>query len=289
MVPAWTVGVPSVVKGRTVFNPPDLGIFADDPIKREFIVHLEELPHAPVPVQGALYEMLLDRSLNGKPVHPLVRFGASGNPLSSRGASNHLSTALRSRMVMTRFKNSIADFLAGPHAAEMPALMQAYLALMGERGQETALNGFDPRVDGNSPNPRGWVKAGVLWDTMEARGRPLPYRMVVLAGAIGEGQAAEFIGFCRTWETMPDINRIIRSPSTAPRPDAGDLSVIYATVCALAFKATKQHMAPFIIYCSLLGAEFCAAFASMATNRDPGLAETEAYVQWAAANRSRSV
>lgn len=283
------VGVPSIVGGRTVFNPPNLGIFADDPISGELLIHLEELPHAPIAVQGALYECLLDGSINGKPIHTKVRFCASGNPLTSRGASNHLSTALRSRMVMARFVNDAKSWMKEAATRGVPPIMIAYIAMMAERGQEAALNGFDPKVDGNSPNPRGWMKAAQLWDVMEAKGRDLDKRLVTLAGAIGEGRAVEFIGFCRIVNDLPYLGDVHKDPLKAPLPPNTEPSVTYSVVTWLAFNATKEKMEPFVTYARRLGDEFCAAFVSMATNRDPSLTESPGYIQWASASRSRVV
>jgi hypothetical protein len=209
--------------------------------------------------------------------------------MSARGASNHLSTALRSRMVMARFVNDAKSWAKEATARGVPAIMIAYITMMAERGQETALNGFDPKTEGNSPNPRGWMKAADLWQVMEGRQRPLDQRLIPLAGVIGEGRAVEFIGFCRTLDGLPYLGDVHKKPMEAPIPSQDEPSIIYSVVTWLAFNATKEKMAPFVTYARRLGDEFCAAFVSMATNRDPSLAESQGYIEWAAASRSRTV
>jgi hypothetical protein len=282
------VGAPGHENNRTVFRPPVLGIFADDPIDREFIVHLEEINHASIAVQGAIYEMLLNRSINNKPIHPLVRFAASCNPQSARGAANHLSTALRSRMILARFENSSADWLPEAYRLGINSLIIGYITMKAQQGDEAALNGFDPKAEGNSPNPRGWVKANALWETMEKKNREPHARVIALAGAVGEGRAMEFVGFVRLWNARPDLSTAASSPETTPLPDMKEMSAVYASLTWLAFNATRANLANYITYANRLGGEYTTVMMNMATVRDAELKNTKAYIAWSSRIRSRS-
>jgi hypothetical protein len=283
------VGVPGLIKGRTVFHAPMLGIFADDPITRELIVHLEEINHANVQLQGALYEMLLNRSINGKPIHPLVKFAASCNPQSARASANHLSTALRSRMILARFENTSADWLVEANRIGIEPLIIGYITMAANKGDEAALNGFDPKAEGNTPNPRGWAKVSRLWTTMEAHGRDLQSRAATLAGAIGEGRAMEFIGFARMWKSLPDLSGVAKDPENAKLPDMDEASSIYASLTWLAFNATRDTLAAYVIYSGRMGSEYTTVMMNMAVGRNADLKDTKAYIGWGARLRTRSV
>jgi hypothetical protein len=283
-------GVPGLIKGRTVFHAPMLGIFADDDITREVIVHLEEINHASVALQGALYEMLLNRSINNKPLHPLVKFAASCNPQSARASANHLSTALRARMILARFENTSADWLVEANRIGIEPLIIGYITMAANKGDETALNGFDPKAEGNTPNPRGWAKASRLWTTMEAKGRDLQSRVPTLAGAIGEGRAMEFIGFARMWNSLPDLSGVAKDPENAKLPNMNEASSIYASLTWLAFNAKRDTLAAYVIYTGRMGSgEYTTVMMNMAVGRDPDLKDTKAYIGWGTRLRSRSV
>src|SRR5262249_12280026 len=53
----------------------------------------------------------------------------------------------------------------------------------------------------------------------------------VVAGCVGEGPAAEFVGFARMYKELPDLDQVLAQPTTTPMPR--EPAVLYALVGAL--------------------------------------------------------
>jgi hypothetical protein len=114
---------------------------------------------------------------------------------------------------------------------------------------------------------------------------PKHLQFEVFAGTIGEGAAREYLEFADIWHKLPDINETIKNPSKAPVPDPKDVSVIYATVGALASKVDRKNFANILEFGARLQKEFevllfqeCLRY----TKDDPkkSLLQTKEFVDW---------
>jgi hypothetical protein len=61
----------------------------------------------------------------------------------------------------------------------------------------------------------------------------------LISGAAGEGFAAEFMGFLRIFESLPDLATILADPDNSPVPT--EPSVLFAVVGALVARAERQN------------------------------------------------
>jgi hypothetical protein len=127
----------------------------------------------------------------------------------------------------------------------------------------------------NSPCPRTvhavgkWVKSGLV-------------DIEVLSGAAGEAFAAEFIGFMRTYKSMPDLDTIKNSPSVAALPQ--DPATHFAICAALTYHADATVFPAFLTYIQRLASEWQTRAMRDMIIKHPDLKSTATFVQWAAAN-----
>jgi hypothetical protein len=74
---------------------------------------------------------------------------------------------------------------------------------------------------------------------------------------VGQGPAAEFVTYCQLYAQLPDIDAILKSPTTAPVPTK-EASVMFALVGALVERCRKnKSLVPnFVKYGTRLPDEF---------------------------------
>ena len=110
------------------------------------------------------------------------------------------------------------EFLSAGVAAEVRAFLRYRPALLFQ---------FDPAVQQRAfPTPRAWqFVSDVLAKT------PADLLHAVVAGCVGDGPAAEFVGFLRLYRDLPDLDQVLARPDTSPVPR--EPAVLYALVGAL--------------------------------------------------------
>ena len=103
-----------------------------------------------------------------------------------------------------------------------------------------------------------------------------------IAGCVGEGAAAEYTGFKRIFENLPDIDGILMNPAKANVPD--DMPVLFALTGALAHRIDKDNFDRAIEYINRMPPEFNVMCVTDAMKLKPEIKQTKAFVQWAVKN-----
>jgi hypothetical protein len=140
------------------------------------------------------------------------------------------------------------------------------------------LHDYDPQRSQN-PTPRSWVE-GVsdLLGTVPAAAEYETFK-----GSVGEGAAAEFVGFVRIFRKLPNPDAILLNPTTSDVPN--DPATLYALSGALSQRATENNMDRFATYIERMPSEFSVLSMSMACRRNPDLANTNAFTKWSIAHQ----
>ena len=267
-------GIPSVVAGRTVWNPPAL--LPDPAIHGPVgILFLDELTNAPLSVQGSLLQLLLDRKLGEYVLPPGWRIVAAGNRQADRASANRLSTAASNRLAHIEIEADSADWTAwagdnGLHAAVV-AFIQFRPNLLHVMPTDNA-----PAF----PSPRAWASVARALDAAGPGWAGLAYD--VARALVGEAAALELSGFVACWTELPRLPEIESNPAGAPVPR--DMTAKYAVAALLGRTADPARMGAFVTYADRLGVEFSTLTVQQATRRAPALKETAAYVGWAIAH-----
>jgi hypothetical protein len=102
-------------------------------------------------------------------------------------------------------------------------------------------------------------------------------------GAVGEGPAAEFVGYMKIWRKLPNIDNILLHPDKVEVPT--DPATLYAISGSLADRANDGNFSKCITYFDRMPPEFGVLGVSYATRKNPELASTQAFTQWAVANQ----
>ena len=237
------------------------------------ILFLDELTAAPQLTQAACYQLILDRKLGEYELPEGWTIIAAGNRESDRGVVHRMPSPLTNRFVHLDFGVDLDDWTKWATKHGIATEVIAFL-----RFRDELLHDFDPkRSEKAFPTPRSWeFVSNIVGSGTVTNGIEYP----LIAGAVGEGAAAEFMGFLKIARSIQSPDMILMSPDSAAVPE--EAATLYAISTALARKATENNMDRVVTYANRLPDEFSVLLVKDALDRDPAVANTRAYIEWVA-------
>lgn len=268
--PVDLMGTPRAVDGITHWMPP-----AEIARLREgrHLLILEELSDANVPMQNALCGLIHDRKIGAVQLSPDVFIIATGNRTKDKSGANRIVSKLGGRVRRYQYMENIDDWSEWALHAGIDHLGIQFL-----RFRPDLLSLFEPN-NFSSPTPRTWEKAFLAPTTM-----PDHIYLETIGGDVGEGPAAEYIGFRRIAEKMPSIEASLMNPKTCEIPT--EPATLYAFVGALAHKCTPDNFDRVVQITERLKPEFSVMLVNDAQKINPKIRNTQAFIKWAVANAS---
>lgn len=263
-------GLPVPVDGKTVWLTPDLF-----PTEGNWVVLLDELPDAPLLVQSALYQLILDGRLGDYVVPDTVKFLAAGNLQSDKAAAGRLSTALANRFIHMSLEPDLESWCKWALDSDIRTEVIAFLRFRPE-----LLHAFDPGRNSERafPSPRSWEFVSRIADAAPDK----DVELHLYRGAVGDGAGAEFAAFMDIYRSLPNPDAVLMDPDNAEVPT--EPSVLYALSGALARKANEDTAKPFFTFANRMPKEFQAMMVRDAVRRDEGITNSRAYIDWASKN-----
>jgi hypothetical protein len=147
--------------------------------------------------------------------------------------------------------------------------------------QRKLLFAFDPRSNDKAfPTPRSWEFVSDILKTDPDK----EVEHELICGCVGEGAAAEFVGFLRIHRDLVSPKAILMAPEKADVPPADRPDVMYALCGSLAMQANAKNMDAIVTYGKRLPKEFNTVLIRDAVAHNAEVQETGAYCNWAAEN-----
>lgn len=232
------------------------------------IVLIDDLGQAPMAVQAAIMQVVLERRIGEHKISDNVRFIACTNSRKDKAGVSGLILPLVNRFTVIDFDAELQAWIEWALKNEVCAELIAFL-----RNRPALFNHYVPKNDiANFPSPRAlkrlsdWYKAGVK-------------DLDVFTGCVGSEFATEFYSFLSIYEKVKDIiPAILKNPDGAPVPS--EASLLYAVASGLAWYAKDNNFGSFIQYSNRMPKEFQTLFIQDAIRRTPSVAETKGYVDW---------
>jgi hypothetical protein len=270
--PVDIMGVPRTDADCAKWIPmPEFWRIRDDGTDEPCALIVEELSDAPMPMQNPMCRVLLDRYAGELKLHPKLYIIATGNRTEDKSGANRMSTKLANRMQTLVFDENLDDWCDWALDRGIAVEMIQFL-----RFRPNLLSDFDPNRKIN-PTPRSWEMANEVDPTLTS---DLYYANI--AGCVGEGAAAEYTGFKRIFEGLPNIDGILLNPSKSEVPT--DPAVLYALTGALAHKVSKDNFDRVAEYVGRMPADFQVMCIFDAQKLKPEIRNTKAFVQWSVKN-----
>jgi len=261
-------GLPGIVDGEAEFLPfGELRKLIN--AKKPTIAFLDDLGQAPAVVQAAAMQLILARRVNGHKISDKVVFVAATNRRQDRAGVTGVLEPVKSRFATIIELNADAnEWIEWAFDNEMPSELIGFInfrpaLLCTEEATAEIVNHPCPRTIAFCGK---LIKAGL--NSIE-----------VLAGAIGNGAAAELVGFLKVYKNLPSIDAILLDPNHGEIPT--DPATIYAIVAALVEKATEDSAERILKYANRLPADFSVLLVRDMIRKDAKIQNTTGFIQWA--------
>ena len=264
-------GIPVIDGPSLTYKVPDWypakGSRHDD--GRGGVLCFDDRNQAGADIQKVLANICQARTLHGAPLADGWSVVSTGNRMSDRAGANRILSHLRNRETVIELETHLDDSTQWMIDNDVKPEVIAFL-----RFRTGLLHDFDPQRESN-PTPRSWVEgvSAVLGAV------PPEAEYECFKGAVGEGAAAEFVGFLRIFRKLPNPDAILLSPDTYDVPS--DPATLYALSGSLAERASQANLDRVCTYISRMPPEFSVLTMSYACRKKPELASTQAFTQWA--------
>lgn len=233
------------------------------------ILFLDELPQAPVANQNIAAQIVNERRVGDHHLPPGWVIVAAGNRTSDRAGTNNMPTHLRDRLMFLEIEADLEDAIAYLNSIGADERVCAFLRFRPEW-----LHKFDR--DANScPSPRSWERvSSILSWSLD----PICLQEAI-AGQVGRAATADFMGFLKLYDAVPDIDALIANPDSAKLAD--DPAVMYAICAALSSRVNKSNAGNVIKYLKRIPQQEFAVFVIKdALNRNKDLKQVPAVRDW---------
>ncbi len=242
-------------------------------IPDEGIICFDDRNQAPADIQKVMANILQARTLHGVPLKKGWHVVSTGNRQSDRAGANRILSHLRNRETVLELETHLDDFSSWAIEHDVKPEVISFT-----RFRPNLLHDFDPQRDINA-TPRSWVEGvsdviGIV---------PADAEYECFKGAVGEGAAAEFVGFLKIHRKLPNPDNILMNPTGSNVPD--DPATLYALCGTLAHKATLANFDRVITYVARMPKEFSVLCISYATRKNEELASSGAFTKWAVDNQ----
>ena len=236
-------GLPTVKDGYARWCSPDFL-----PKGGRGVLFFDEMAQAPPLVQAGLLQLTLDRKIGDYVLPEEWSVVAASNRQEDRAGAHRLISPLLNRFIHLDMEVSNEDWHAWAVKSGLASEVRSFIHY-----RPGLLFDFDPAQNKRAfPTPRSWsFVSDVIGHLPEDLMHP------IVSGAVGEGPAAEFVGFVKIYRDLPDPEKILAAPTTHPVPK--EPAVLYALSGALVEKVRKGDTAllgKFISYVTRMPAEF---------------------------------
>lgn len=240
------------------------------------IILWDELNAAPSLVQASLYQLILDNKCGEYSMPDTWYQVAAGNRETDRAVTSRMPSALANRFVHLNFEVDLDEWVSWALASGVHTMVISFL-----RFRPGLLHSFDParNTEKAFPTPRSWEFVSNILTN-----RPSPeIEYELFQGTVGEGAAAEFVGFLKIARELPNPDVILMNPDAAPVPE--DPAALYAICGALSHRASDQTIDRLIKYANRLPDEFSVLMVRDCVKNVPEVASSRAFIEWASKHK----
>lgn len=271
------IPVPDAERNQTVWYAPISLPFKGNPLfdtpenqDRPILLFLDELGHAQPSVFGVAMQLVNERRIGEHYLMDNVRIVAATNRDGDRAVHNRIPTTINNRFTHAEIMLDPDAWCFWAQDAGLPPIGIAFIQF-----RKALLSTFDPgKPDKAFATPRTWVKALNYYSSS----MPSDIKQAAIAGAIGQGPAAEFWGFVDVWSKMIPMSEIERDPMGVKIPEEG--SMRYALTVAVSGTMNKDNIAPFHAFLMRLDPEFSILAWQLAMQRDKTIVQTREFIDF---------
>ena len=262
-------GIPSISNEQTKWMPP---VFLPTDEDSKGILFLDELNSAPLSVQAAIYQLVLDRKIGEYTLPSGWRIICAGNKIDDKGIVFKLPSPLINRMVHIVLEAKYDDFKVWAIQNNIHPFVIGFLGFRPD-----LLSTEVPSSSETNPafcTPRAWNMLSNIIKSINDINSIYP----IVYGTVGYGAGIELISFIKVYKTLPDIDGILEGKIEVVPEEP---SALYALCAAIIEKyhATEQAKNLFT-YSKKLPVEFSVMLIKDLITKDEDIAELDEFDEW---------
>jgi len=224
-------GIPTISNEQTKWMPP---VFLPTNQDSRGILFLDELNSAPLSVQAAIYQLVLDRKIGEYTMPKGWRIICAGNKIDDKGIVFKLPSPLINRMVHIVLEAKFDDFKIWSIKNDIHPFIIGFLGFRPD-----LLSTEVPATSETNPafcTPRAWDMLSNILQSNEEISKIHP----IIYGTVGYGAGIEFISFVKVYKELPDIDAILNGESDIVPEEP---SALYALCAAIIEKYKSSQEA----------------------------------------------
>ena len=182
---------------------------------RKGVLILDDLPAASTAVQVACRQLVLDRKAHEHRLAPGVMILVTGNRREDKSAASTLPAHFRNAVLHLHLDSEVKEWIIwrGQQEGREGNLIPSFLIW---RSNKFAMLPADADSNGVFATPRTWD----MLDRLLPVARKCDALHEMSAGLVGEGVAAEFVGFTKVHASLVDPRKVLADPERViPNPD----------------------------------------------------------------------
>lgn len=189
------------------------------------ILFLDEINAAPTSVQGAAYQLILNRRVGEYHLPAGVSMICAGNRDSDKGVTFRMPSPLANRLVHVEMKVEFEDWQKWAINNRVHADVVGFLSHHKQK-----LFDFDPKASGKAfATPRSWYFVSQLIDDQ----LPDTMNTALVAGTVGDGLALEFSAHRKVAARMPKSEDVLMGKEKTL--NVKDLSAMYSLTISMCY------------------------------------------------------
>ena len=234
------------------------------------ILFIDELPTAPPATQNAFLQLLLTRQIGDYKMPMGWSIVSAGNELTDSASVYQMPSPVKNRLSHYKLEPTLSDWVDWAHQNNIDSNVIAFVQY-----RPNLLNSFSAD-EYAFPTPRSWA-----FVSKKLAMQPDNDNEVIFYGVsslVGDGPAGEFIAFKEIADELPDIDKIVQTPSEYKKND--NPALLYALATAVATRAEDSTIKNIMKLANKIPVEFQVILMKGIFSRDASLRKHEDVRNW---------
>lgn len=262
-------GIPTIENSQTKWMPP---VFLPTDENSQGILFLDELNSAPLSVQAAIYQLVLDRKIGEYSLPKGWRIICAGNRINDKGIVFKLPSPLVNRMVHIVLEAKYEDFKVWAIENDIHSFVIGFLGFRPD-----LLSSEIPTSNETNPafcTPRSWTMLSNILKTQKA-----DELSSIVYGLVGYSAGIEFLSFVKVYKTLPSIEAILNGEDVETPTTPSGLYALCAAVIER-YDYDKKKALNILNYANNLPTEFSVILIKDLITKDEDVAEIDEFDKW---------
>lgn len=203
--------------------------------QRKAMYLFDEMNSAPMSVQAAAYQIVLDRKIGTHALGPNDFVMAAGNRETDKGATYRMASPLMNRFIHLELAPDFEDWQNHAIGAHYNPYVVGFLTF-----RKKDLFDFDPKNSSRGfATPRSWEMVSKLLNSKPTSGKDVLRQTI--GGAVGEGISYAFMEYRERSEKLPDPTKILTGEVSEVKDL--DIGLSYSLMTALSYELVQKNNA----------------------------------------------